>query len=246
MDKFLISNEEGKPRTYRIETVGEFLELSTWVYGNDNVAFRGQRRQRPLLPSVARDPEYVHKEKSVFLEFQRESLPYLNHVPETDWQWLAVAQHNGLPTRLLDWTKSSLAALWFAVERPPHEDQPGVVWAYGYTAENLISERQRKKSPFAISKTRIYFPDHVFPFIQAQAGLFTVHHRENDEFVAMEEIEDTDLTLTKIEIPAAAFQTIRYPLFRGGIHPSSIFPGLTGLVKRIRYQHELLCDEPGA
>jgi hypothetical protein len=59
----------------------------------------------------------------------------------------------------------------------------------------------------------------------------------------MENLSDSDLLLTKIEIPADSFSLIRYHLFRGGIHPASIFPGLSGLVKRIRYQHEFLEDE---
>lgn len=229
-----------------MQTVGDFLELCTWLYGNEQVVFRGQRRQQPLLPSVARNAEYVRAELEVFNEFKREALPYLDYVPASDWQWLAVAQHNGLPTRLLDWTKHSLAALWFTVERPPHDDQSGVVWVYGYDSEYLISSEQCRKTPFEISETRIYFPDHVFPFIQAQSGLFTVHHRADDHFIPMEELSDADLLLTKIEIPAGAFSTIRYHLFRGGIHPASLFPGLTGLVKRIRFQHELLDDETKA
>ena len=239
----MISSDDNKPRTFRVTSVGDFLELSAWLYANESVAFRGQRRQDPLLPSIARDPEYVANEESVFREFQRESLPYLSHVPQSDWQWLALAQHNGLPTRLLDWTKNSLVALWFAVERPPHENEPGVVWAYGYDSERLISTSQCGASPFEISETRFYFPDHVSPFIQAQSGIFTVHHRDNGVFVPMEKLSDSDLLLTKIEIPAESFCLIRYHLFRGGIHPASIFPGLSGLVKRIRYQHEFLEDE---
>jgi hypothetical protein len=243
MKKFLISANEQRPRIFRVTSVGDFLELSAWVYGNDSVAFRGQRRQHSLLPSVARDPEYVSNEESVLREFQRESLPYLSHVPQSDWQWLAVAQHNGLPTRLLDWTKSSLVALWFAVERPPHENTPGVVWACGYQPERLVTSTQFGASPFDISETRFYFPDHVSPFIQAQSGFFTVHHRNKDVFEPLENASDSDLLLTKIEIPADSFVSIRYHLFRGGVNPASMFPGLTGLVKRIRYQHELLADE---
>ena len=243
LDKYLIVKIDGQARHYRVQSVGEYLELCAWLYGNEQVVFRGQRRQHPLLPSVARNVEYVRTELSVFDEFKREALPYLDYIPSSPWQWLAVAQHNGLPTRLLDWTKHSLAALWFAVERPPEEDESGVVWAYAYRSEETTSNEECKKSPFEISETRIYFPDHIFPYIQAQSGLFTIHHRENDSFVPMEKLPHVDLRLTKIEIPADAFPTIRYHLFRGGIHHASLFPGLNGLVQRIRYKHELLIDE---
>jgi hypothetical protein len=59
--------------------------------------------------------------------------------PDSEWERLAVAQHNGLPTRVLDWTTSPLIAAHFATAERDHASADGVIWCVNVaTARELL------------------------------------------------------------------------------------------------------------
>ena len=54
---------------------------------------------------------------AILTSFKRQARPWVDPMGWTYWDWLVTARHHGVPTRLLDFTTNSLAALWFAVEQ---------------------------------------------------------------------------------------------------------------------------------
>lgn len=234
----------------RITSVPQFVEyIETEVVGPSCV-FRGQREAWPLLPKIARlqvaaptesSPDEVkHREWLMLDQFKHESLPMVPLIPETDWDWLSVAQHHGLPTRLLDWTKNPLAALWFAVrEAPLTRGKDGVVWVFRHSEEDVIRNPQSAESPFDGERTMIFEPRHITARISAQAGVFTVHKlTASGVFVPLERNKRYHECLSRVPIAASEFGAIRQRLDRLGIHAASLFPGLDGLSERIASQHD--------
>lgn len=79
--------------------------------------FRGHSKSDwKLIPSLARNIENLPKETELIKRFIQLAVPHLTEdVPKDDWEWIFLMQHHRVPTRLLDWSESPLAALWFVV-----------------------------------------------------------------------------------------------------------------------------------
>jgi hypothetical protein len=206
--------------------------------------FRGQSVDRPLLPRIARTAEAKHIpyqdlndiERRMLKRLKRESPPVLNGLtPSTDWEWLSIAQHQGLPTRLLDWTANALAGLWFAVAVDPKEEGDGVLWVLDVQQDN---EKSPTKSDdvFSSPRTFVFQPFHIDRRIAAQSAWFTAHRyaESKEKFIPLEKHGRFKEWLTKYTIPAGKFITLRKELRAMGVTQAALFPDLSGLCAEIQ------------
>ena len=188
-------------------------------------AFRGQRDPSwKLLPKAGR-AEYKSKfrnginERSIFESWKRYAVHFLNQHPSDEWDWMVLAQHHGLATRLLDWTKNPLNAAYFAVTGG--KGCSGAIFAFEVKTSHSIPP---KIDPFEVKGLKVYYPRGLSPRIVSQRGIFTISNEPTKP------IENTlDDKLHKFLISAAAAPEIRKTLAFFGINEMSIFQDLDHL-----------------
>jgi hypothetical protein len=213
------------PKTVRsiedlLRKVGEFAGAV--------VAYRGVSSERyELIPKVGRlrrgsKPLTTADERYILRLFKQRAVAHLDRLPTDEWEWLALAQHHGLPTRLLDWTRNPLVAAYFAVEDEGGDDAA----IYAYRSRKYL-QLSKHPNPFAVARVARVVPDHVTRRITAQAGLFTVHPDPRAPL--------TGAALVKLVVPGECRVSMRRALSALGIDRSSLFPDLDGIAKHIQW-----------
>ena len=252
MSLTLISNPDIDPliKTWRISSLSDFIHYLEEYCDDELTIFRGQREDKSLLPRIARlDPihlDILSTEEEMIRQFEREAISFIQNMPQNDWDLLALAQHHGLPTRLLDWTRNPLAGLWFAIRNPPkNKKKNAVVWVLRPEEdEDVVRIADPRSSPFRLKRTKVFIPRHISTRIRSQDGIFTVHKfLLSDKVVPLNNQKNYKSKLEKILISPGKFPNIRYELDRCGINASTLFPDLDGLAQRIEWKYTLTKDE---
>ena len=219
-------------------------------------AFRGlsstEHSLRSSLVRLARGSGDVRRlELSLLRNFRKyaraEAAP-----ADSIWDWLALGQHHGLPTRLLDWTYSPLVALHFATEDPAVFDRDGVVWCVDFVAANRrLPSRLRRmlkdegSDTFTVEMLAAF--KNIRDFDRLSRDPFVVFleppavdRRILNQFALFALMSDPKATLDdwvqrhpdlcrRVIVPAALKWEIRDKLDQANVNERVLFPGLDGL-----------------
>lgn len=235
-----------------VESLSEYIDvISSLGRPSDRYWFRGQSRSEwALTPSALRHSEPDSRQAALNLirDFQRVAETKLDRLPayEEKLKWMQLAQHYGVPTRLLDWTESALFALFFAVYQ--HSQAHGVVWMLRPTDIKRIPGQPKTSSLDAHLQERVlegYFnlganerkngrptiairPVWNSARLMVQRGTFTLHgsrHFTLDSNQAR--------SLVGLPILAEVKEDLRLQLEAVGIDEMALFPELEHTCKSL-------------
>jgi hypothetical protein len=193
----------------------------------------GDAVEHQLVPKVGRSSDYsfAHEQK-IFRNFKRRAPGFVDLRSASEWDLLALAQHHGLPTRLLDWSSNPLIAAYFAISSDPKDATARI---YAVSASRRALDVDPDQDPLLyLGDVAFIRPSHIAPRIVSQRGFFSIHSRPATAWEPSE-IDDED---HYFDIPANLRAAFRRKLFYLGIDPAHIKADLDGVCETLAWQYE--------
>ncbi len=215
-------------------TKGGWSSFLKWIseHTDSSWVFRGHGDQSYQLTStigrsISGRPYKEIEEKRLFSEFKRRSKMLIQGAsPSNDWEWLTLAQHFGVPTRLLDWTNNPLIAAYFAVSYGDGKANADVIAVRTSAADFVDVESD---TPFQLDAVKFFEAPLIANRVSAQSGLFTVHPEPSSQwFPKVDEIR-------RFQISAMRREEFRQKLHGIGINAAFVWGDLQGLGEHLRW-----------
>lgn len=238
---------------------------------SENWAFRGQAHAEWDLNNAIERTDFIRHSTSIeadfVAEFQRGARNYLtkDETPEHLIEWLALMQHHGAPTRLLDLTRSPFVAAFFAYEFcQPREGTHVAVWCFNIEhlkqkslevlsqefgselkqTQNLINEKlfevlfyqNNKNLVFPVEPFRMNRRYSLQQSIFVSTGTSVVPFMEQLKFLG----DDLPKAVVKLEIPAMEKKPALRELQKMNMHRASLFPDLDGYALSLKFRYNNL------
>ena len=108
--------------------------VGLWYRGLESDLFK-------LVPTFHRDEIPLGDEIYLMNRFKQNAYQFLDDRPQDEWEWMLLARHHGLPSRLLDWTENPLVGLFFAAGGLDNSDPEadGLLWCLSPGELNRIA-----------------------------------------------------------------------------------------------------------